>query len=66
MHHETRMPTKEPAKTTGSIADINDEKVLESTKDKNFMKAIIAEVKELSENKELNPPILQDWILLSA
>ena len=42
------------------IADINDEKVLESTKDKNFMKAIIAEVKELSENKEVRAMLLAE------
>ena len=32
-------------------------KVLKSAKENNFMKDIIEEVKELSENKELNPPI---------
>ena len=42
------------------VADINDEKVLESAKDNNFIKAIIAEVKELSENKEVRAMLLAE------
>lgn len=42
------------------VADINDEKVLESAKDNKFMKAIIAEVKELSENKEVRAMLLAE------
>lgn len=42
------------------VADINDEKVLESAKDINFMKDIIAEVKKLSENKEVRAMLLAE------
>lgn len=42
------------------VADINDEKVFKSAKDNNFMKAIIAEVKELSENKEVRAMLLAE------
>lgn len=42
------------------VADINDEKVLKSAKDINFMKDIIAEVKELSENKEVRAMLLAE------
>lgn len=42
------------------VADINDEKVLNSAKDNKFMKAIIAEVKELSENKEVRAMLLAE------
>ena len=42
------------------IADINDEKVTGSAKDISFMKDIIAEVKELSENKEVRAMLLAE------
>ena len=42
------------------VADINDEKVLKSAKEINFMKDIIAEVKELSENKEVRAMLLAE------
>lgn len=42
------------------IADINDEKVLKSAKDNSFMREIIAEVKELSENKEVRAMLLAE------
>lgn len=42
------------------IADINDEKVLKTAKDNNFMREIIAEVKELSENKEVRAMLLAE------
>ncbi len=48
------------------MADVNDEKVFQSAEDNKFMKEIIAEVKELAENKELNPPLSRHWIQLPA
>ncbi len=42
------------------VADINDEKVLKSAKDNNLMRDIIAEVKELSENKEVRAMLLAE------
>lgn len=42
------------------VADINDEKVLKTAKDNKFMRDIIAEVKELSENKEVRAMLLAE------